>query len=285
MTKTIDTLVDDIHELFGEEPHEADPVNVASLGAIISKTVADRLAEEKRPGTLRMSNIGKGDRQVWYEIHRPDLREELSPTTKIKFLFGDVWEAIMLFLAKEAGHKVTHEQAEVKVAGITGHMDAVIDDVVVDVKTASKFAFRKFENGTLKDDDAFGYYDQLGGYSHALGDIDGAWLAVEKEQGKLAVLKAPAEELKALDIPNRIEHLKEVVADADNPPERCYEDVEYGKSGNRALGTNCSYCPFKAECWSDANGGIGLRTFIYSKGPVHMTHVEREPKDIYEVTF
>lgn len=285
MTKTIDTLVDDIHELFSDEPHVADADNVSALGAIVSQTVANRLAEEKRPGTLRMSNIGKGDRQVWYEIHRPDLREELSPTTKIKFLFGDVWEAIMLFLAKEAGHKVTHEQAEVEVAGIVGHMDAVIDDVVVDVKTASKFAFRKFENGTLRDDDAFGYYDQLGGYSHALGDIDGAWLAVEKEQGKLAILKAPAEELKTLNIPDRIEHLKAVVADKDNPPERCYEDVEYGKSGNRALGTNCSYCPFKHECWSDANGGIGLRTFIYSKGPVHMTHVEKEPKDIYEVTF
>jgi hypothetical protein len=44
------------------------------------------------------------------------------------------------------------------------------------------------------------------------------------------------------------------------------------------LGINCSYCPFKEDCWKDANGGMGLRKFIYYNGPVWLTHVEREPK-------
>lgn len=280
---SIDTLVDDIKGLFSSEPHEADALNVSALGEQIAQTVAARLAEKERPGTLRMSNLGKGDRQIWYEVKGGVTKEELGPETKIKFLFGDIWESIMLFLAKEAGHEVSHEQAEVEVGGVVGHMDAVIDGVVVDVKTASKFAFQKFDKGTLKDDDAFGYYEQLAGYSEALGGIDGAWLAVEKEQGKMALLKADKSELQALDIPGRIEHVKEVLASAE-PPERCYEPVEYGKSGNLALGVNCSYCPFKKDCWADANDGIGLRTFIYSKGPVHMTEVVKEP-DVMEITF
>ena len=280
---SIDTLVPDILGLFGTEPHEADALNVSALGEQIAATVAARLNEAPRPGTLRMSNLGKGDRQIWYEVKGGIDKEELGPETKIKFLFGDIWESIMLFLAKEAGHEVSHEQAEVEIDGVVGHMDAVIDGVVVDVKTASKFAFQKFAKGTLKEDDAFGYYEQLAAYSHALGGVDGAWLAVEKEQGKLALLPADKSEFESLDIPARVAHLKEVL-DGTEPPERCYEPVEYGKSGNLALGVNCSYCPFKVGCWADANDGIGLRTFIYSKGPVHMTHVEKEP-DVYEVTF
>ena len=284
--KSIDTLIVDIQGLFGAAAHHCDPERVAQLGHVIADVVSKRLAEEdgSRKGTLRMSNLGKGDRQIWYEVVSDFEREPLPPDTKIKFLFGDIWEAIMLFLAKEAGHEVSHEQEEVVIDGVVGHMDAVIDGVVVDVKTASKYAFKKFKDGTLQDNDAFGYYEQLGGYSHALGDIDGAWLAVEKEQGHMALLPAPKEELAALRIPERIAHLK-VVVDSPTPPERCYEDEEFGKSGNRALGVNCSYCPFKFDCWKDSNDGVGLRTFLYSKGPVYMTKVEKEPKDIHEVTF
>lgn len=284
---SIDTLVEDIQGLFGTASHEVDPKRAEVLGHTIATVVTQRLAEEdgSRKGTLRMSNLGKGDRQIWYEVVSDVKVEPLPPDTKIKFLFGDVWEAIMLFLAKEAGHEVSHEQEEVVIDGVVGHMDAVIDGVVVDVKTASKYAFRKFKDGTLQDNDAFGYYEQLAGYSHALGDLPGAWLAVEKEQGHMALLSAPADDLVALKIPERIKHLKAVVADTENPPERCYPDEEMGKSGNRVLGVNCSYCPFKFHCWSDANQGVGLRTFLYAKGPVHFTHVEREPKDQYEVTF
>lgn len=282
--KSIDTLIDDVYGLFGEEPHTCDSDRVSELGKAISETIAARLAEEPRPkGTLRMSNIGKGDRQIWFDVTGNGGKEVLGPATKIKFLFGDIWEHIMLFLAKEAGHTVTHEQAEVEINGVLGHMDAVIDGVLVDTKTASKFAFQKFKNDKLRDDDAFGYYEQLGGYSHALGGLDGAWWVTEKEQGHMTLLMAPKEELEALDIPGRIDHLKDVVANPE-PPERCHEAVEYGKSGNMSLGVNCSYCPHKQVCWADSNGGMGLRTFLYSKGPVHFTEVVKEP-DVPELTF
>ena len=75
--------------------------------------------------------------------------------------------------------------------------------------------------------------------------------------------------------------MKEVVAH-DEPPARCHEAVPDGKSGNRKLGINCSYCSHKARCWADINDGQGLRTFIYSTGPRYLTDVVKLPK-VHEV--
>lgn len=231
-----------------------------------------------------MSNLGKGDRQLWYENQPKDPTDEvLSPQTKLKFLIGDIWEALLLFLAKEAGHTVELEQAEVELNGILGHIDAVIDGTVVDVKSASSYAFRKFQNGTLAQDDPFGYMEQMAGYSTALGGLDGVFLAVNKESAKMALFKVPAEASAALDIGERIVHLKDVVA-SETAPERCYQSVPFGEGGNEILGVNCSYCPFKKRCWADVNNGMGLRTFVYSDGLKHFTKVVKEPR-VTELTW
>ena len=34
----------------------------------------------------------------------------------------------------------------------------------------------------------------------------------------------------------------------------------------------CSYCQFKDACWPN------LQTYVYARGPVHLTKVVREPK-------
>ena len=282
MTKQIDTLIEDIYKLFTED-HEPSEVLAEEFGKNVAQLALRRLKESRdREFTLRMSNLGKGARQLWYE-KQGMIKENLPGHAYVKFMYGDLIEQLVLYLAKEAGHKVEQEQAEITVDGIVGHMDAIIDDVVVDVKSASKFAFKKFEDGTLADNDAFGYMEQLAGYSEGADKRDGAFVAVNKELGTLALLKVPRKELEAYAIPERIEYMKEAVA-SDEPPERCYTDVPNGESGNRALDINCSYCPFKFECWKDSNDGIGLRTFLYSKGPVHFTNVVREPK-VLEITF
>lgn len=278
------TLIADIDQLStkGHQPtQERLDVLGKELADLVSRSL-NRPLEPERPKTLRMSNLGKPDRQLWYELKSDLPKEQFSGNTLRKFLFGDLWESLLLFLAEEAGHKVEHKQGEVEVDGIVGHIDAIVDDVVVDVKSASSYAFKKFKNGTLQDDDPFGYYDQLGGYSHAL-DLPGAWLAIDKQTGSLALLEAPKADLEALDTPGRIEHMKGVL-DASEPPERCYEPVPEGKSGNMKLSTGCSYCAFKQDCWKDSNGGLGLRTFIYSTGPVSFVHIEAEPRT-QEITF
>lgn len=229
-----------------------------------------------------MSNIGKGARQLWYD-KRFGREETLPPSTIFKFIYGDIIESLLLLLTKLAGHSVTDRQAEVVVNGIKGHIDADIDGVTVDVKSASVHGFRKFADGTLTENDSFGYVEQLAGYSHAR-DTDGAFLAADKQNGFIAYLPVPREELQAhVNVPERIEYLKAAV-ESEDEPERCYSDEEEGKSGNRKLGVNCSYCAHKFRCWSDANGGIGLRSFAYSGGPVFLTKVAREP-NVRETTF
>lgn len=274
----IETLIDDIYSLFDFGKTVSDD-DAAELGKSVATIIQSRLADysAERTPTLRMSNLGKPDRQLWYEINYTGKAELLGPTTKIKFLFGDIWESVLLFLAKQSGHLVSHEQHEVILDNISGHPDAVIDGVVVDVKSASSYAFKKFKEGTLKDDDPFGYYAQLAGYVEALDpEADAAFLAVNKESGALTLLPVPNSVVKSESIRQRIVHIKEVVAQ-DTPPPRCYEPIPEGKSGNLKLATVCSYCKFKQHCWSDANEGRGLRMFMYHGGPMWLTNVAREP--------
>lgn len=283
--KSIDTLVDDIYQLVKGGGEVRDDL-VQEFGQQLASTIQQRLGDAQRPRepTLRMSNLGRPDRQIWYEFHpdENDPKEELEAHTLLKFLIGDIYEAVLLFLAKAAGHNVSQEQAEVEIDGIKGHIDAVIDDHVVDVKSASTYAFQKFKNGTLADDDPFGYIDQITGYSTAL-NLPAAFLAGDKQNGHITLLKVDPDNNEGLRIKDRIEHLKGVVK-SEEEPERCYDAVPEGLSGNMKLDIGCSYCPHKFRCWADANGGIGVRTFLYAKGPVHLVHVEREPK-AQELTF
>lgn len=229
-----------------------------------------------------MSNIGKGTRQLWY-AKRFEGEEKLQGHTLIKFIIGDITEVLLLFLARIAGHNVTAEQAEVAIGGVKGHIDADIDGVTVDVKSASTFSFKKFQDKELlQANDSFGYIEQIAGYSKAR-DTSGAFLALDKQNGHVAYLPFSKEELGVFKVEDRIEYLKTAV-ESDEIPDRCYDDEKMGESGNRKLGVNCSYCDFKKRCWADANGGLGLRTFLYASGPVFLTEVKSEPK-VHEVSF
>lgn len=277
--KTIDTLVEDIYGLFSKG-HCSDHMNLEKLGNDIGVAVDKSLRAvltERKHGNLRMSNLGKADRQIWYDI-KGEAREVLRPNERIKFLFGDILEALLIFLVKEAGHEVSQEQAEVEIAGVLGHLDCEIDGVVVDCKSASPFSFKKFKDGSLANNDPFGYMQQISGYAEARGKDEAAFLAIDKQGGHITTLSV----IPMTGTKERIAHLREVVA-SDTPPEKCYEDQPDGKSGNMKLGTECSYCAFKKKCWADANDGKGLRTFLYSTGPRFLTKVGKLP-DVFEIT-
>lgn len=277
-------LVDDIYKVLSEGC-EVTEAEANEFGAEIAGLIKARMEERQGPArefTIRMSNIGKGARQLWYD-KKYGKEEDLPPATIFKFIYGDLIESLLLFLARKSGHSVTHRQAEVAIDGIKGHIDADIDGVTVDAKSTSTHAFRKFADGSLADDDAFGYVEQLAGYCEAR-DTDGAFLAADKQNGHIAYLPFSKDDLKAaVDVRGRIAYLKEVI-ESEVAPERCYPDEEEGKSGNRALGVNCSYCAHKDRCWADANGGMGLRTFLYANKPKFLTKVVREP-NVKEVTF
>lgn len=223
-----------------------------------------------------MSNIGKPcERQLYYSVNSPEEAEELRPEAHMKFLFGDAVELLVLFLCEASGHDVQGTQDEQEIEGIKGHRDAVIDGTIVDVKSASTFSFQKFSNGTLAENDSFGYIDQLQSYLYA-GQTDdkvtdkdrGAFLVVDKTLGHICL---DIHERKRLPYDKIFQHKKDMVA-SSSPPPRAFEPVPDGKSGNEKLGINCSYCDFKNKCYPD------LRTFIYSTGPRYLTKVVREPK-------
>lgn len=281
MTKTLDTLVDDIYALLdGDCDHEPNEENVEAAGELLKEVLRSRF-RSRQPKTgeavLRFSSIGKKDRQLWYEA-RGFPREKMPPKTYLKFLYGDLLEIALLFLAKEAGHEVSHEQHTVECDGVLGHMDAIIDGVPVDCKSASAYAFQKFDNGSFVFDDPFGYVSQLSGYAHAVEKTEeAAFFVIDKVHGDLTVAKLDQVNIEANPPGPRIARLRDVIR-SDEPPARCYSPVPEGKSGNLKLDVGCSYCDFKESCWSDANGGKGLRKFFYSRGPVWLTHVAKEPR-------
>tara|TARA_R110000787_G_C13358146_1_gene439800 strand:- start:291 stop:1163 length:873 start_codon:yes stop_codon:yes gene_type:complete len=278
--KGIDTLIEDVYAVLtkGYTSTEDNEKVIDAFGDSLKDLLRSRLIPRKEGGpTLRLSAIGKPARQLWYDS-KGHSRETMTGDKLLKFLYGDIIEEILLTLAKLSGHSVTNEQQRVKVAGITGHMDAVIDGHVVDVKSASPFAFKKFTQATLAVDDPFGYMQQISAYSEAVPNNEGvAFWAMNKVDGSL-VLYQPSEDLLP-DTQERVTELLEALA-SDTPPERCY-DVEFDyKTGNEKLAIGCVFCDFKKECWKDANDGEGLRGYKYAAMPfpLYLTKVVKEPR-------
>lgn len=282
--KTIDTLIEDIHTLLETGINTSTVQNrdkIRDFAMEISSSVARQLGEGKREKmtSLRMSQIGKPDRQLWYELKSPVEPAPIDGQTKLKFIMGDILEALLILLTDLSGHKVTEQQKEVEIDGVKGHKDCRIDGTVVDIKSASSYAFKKFKEGTLHTDDPFGYIAQISGYAEADKDEEAAFFAIDKSSGEMAVMKV--EPIRMINAKQRIGKVKNFIS-SDIPPARCYPDEEDGKSGNRKLAIGCVYCPFKEDCWKDANGGQGLRKFQYSNGIRYLTQVGKVP-DVKEV--
>ena len=231
-------------------------------------------------GYLRLSAIGKPDRKIWYDVNKSLDQDALPPATRIKFLYGYILEELLLLCSTIAGHTVIDQQKEVVLEEVVGHQDAIIDGVLVDCKSASGVGFDKFKYNKLADDDPFGYVAQLSAYATA-NDLDrAAFLAINKSTGEICLSQLHSMEM--INARERIKHLKAVVADS-TIPDKCYADIPDGKSGNRKLAIGCVYCDHKRDCWSDANGGQGLRAFQYSQGKRYLTQVGKQP-DVAEVT-
>lgn len=222
-----------------------------------------------------MSSIGQPcERKLWYEINKPELAAPLSGNDYLKFLYGDIIESLMIFLAKLAGHDVKGEQDEVEIEGVKGHRDAIIDGVLVDVKSASPFSYKKFEDGSLKENDAFGYIPQLQSYLFASSQDDkliqkdeAYFIGVNKVTGEFCLTSSKSDET---DWSKTYALKKELVSQSDLPP-RGFEPEDWGKSGNKVLPFNCGFCAFKKTCWPE------IRRFQYANKVAELVVVVKEP--------
>jgi len=291
MDKTIDTLVDDIYSVVSKKGGWSEVIN-EYFKERVGETLLSRLTPEeevREKGSLRMSNLGQPcERKLWYECNvDAKQKEELQPNTYLKFLYGDLLEDFILSLAVAAGHKVEGEQDEMYIQGIKGHRDCVIDGILVDVKTASPYSYKKFKEHRLREEDPFGYIQQLSSYLYASQDdplvedkTQAGFLAFDKVNGHLCLdMYDFTDELEGKE--EFVKQRKEMVNGGETPA-RGFEDEPVGyrrqgrflPTGNRKLSINCSYCDWKNTCWPEA------RTFLYASGPVYLTYVKegKEPK-------
>ncbi|PHS02816.1 MAG: hypothetical protein COA78_20460 [Blastopirellula sp.] len=297
----MDTLVEDMLEVV-KGLGGWDETITKFLADGISEVAGQRFSEPQAPRTkLSLSQLGSPcQRKIWYNINKPELKSELSAESLGTFFYGDLLEVLAISIVMAAGHKVEGMQDRLDVYGIKGHRDVVIDGVTVDVKSASKFSFEKFQKHQLRgytkydrsgnktwvearDVDAFGYISQLGSYVSGGKDDPivteknkGAFLVIQKDRFKIC--------LDTYDFTDEIKYkeqeVQQVVRMVEGPiPMRGEDEVEDGKSGNMKLGVACSYCDFRSSCWPD------VRTFIYSTGPRFLTKVVRQPAEhIKEIT-
>jgi len=278
--KSIYTLIPDIQQLVEKKDGWFTP----ELSKLFSEDVSRRLQrhfnEDKTTPTLRLSQMGpKCPCALWHSIHSPGEAEALPPWAEIKFAFGHILEALVVTLSKATGHEVTGEQDEVTVDGVKGHRDCIIDGCVVDIKSASSLSFKRFKDGSIKDNDSFGYLEQLDGYlAGSLDDPlvrvkDRAFdLVVDKQLGHMVLYDHT---VRNEHIRERIRSFKEIVSRRIPPRCEC-GTVADGKSGNIKLDIKASYSRFKYCC------NPSLRTFIYSDGPRYLTKVVRLP-DVPEI--
>jgi len=278
--KKIETLVEDIEQtILGYNGW--DKALGDWMANNISRMAEQRFSKPQEPrGYLSLSSLGTScERKLWYKINKTNEGEVLPASALLKFFYGDMIEELVLTIAAVSGHNVTGMQTRMDVHGIKGHRDAVIDGMTIDVKSASPYAFKKFKEGNLREDDPFGYISQLSSYVYAAKDdpavtnkTQGGFLVVDKVNGHVCLdIYDFTEEMKTKE--ETVSHLKEMVS-SEEPPERSFEPVPQSNSnpdGNKKLATACSYCEFKKECYP------GLRKFIYSNGPTFLTDVVKKP--------
>ena len=222
------------------------------------KQFSEPRKENKSP---RMSSIGRPLCQL--QMEAKGIKGEGAPyNSKMRNTFGDLIEALAIFVMKSAGVNIEDEHKKVQYEKdgtiIDGEYDTKIDQKIWDIKSASPYSFeKKFgESGgfeAVAEDAAFGYVPQGYLYSESLKLPFGGWIVFNKSTGEWTVCDTPIadSEYRSKALSLAINNAKAL--ENDEPFKKCYEDIEETfrgkKTGNRVLGTVCSFCPYKLPCW------------------------------------
>jgi len=240
-------ISEDLVEEFGEACKSA-----------LRKQFSEKRQDKFEP---RMSNIGRPLCQL--QMEAKGIKGDGQPyNNKMRNTFGDLIEALAIFVLKSAGVKVDNEQKQVEYKfedeSILGRLDVEIDNKVWDIKSTSPYSFEhKFgEKGGFNevvDNDSFGYASQGFLYATSREKPFGGWIAINKSTGEWAVCETPQVQdehrNKFINLATgNYKALKDKV-----PFKKCYTDVAEtfrGKpTGNRVLDRVCTFCPYKVPCW------------------------------------
>lgn len=258
--KDISTLLEDIEKLLTKEAVTATKESVDSLSTMLATTIAERLGPRKIKTKLSMSMIGKPMRQLWFQLHpgnfKKDAKETIDARQRLIFLFGDILEVLLLWLAEQAGHNVKEYQRHVELEGVGGSIDCIIDDCLVDAKSASSTSFHMFKTATVSGEDGqdyLGYHHQIQGYRQALKKENietkgAAFFVINKSTGELCLYEPDEDFDLPKDVTPRIKLLQEMLKKDEIPPQ-CYKAKVERKTERLYLCKSCAYCPYKDKCW------------------------------------
>jgi len=237
------TFLEEVKSFLAQAQNEpvAIPKNILQefkedCGKAVEKQFTDEREKEFR---IRMSNIGRPLCQLQMEKkHFGDksLKNFENYNHKLRNLFGDILEAVVVMLLKTVKAKINGLQGSVKLNteyfDIKGTYDIIIDDKVYDIKSASPFAYeKKFgEQGggfdKFVEGDVFGYLSQGYLYSEATTKPFGGWIVVNKSTGEIMLSSPPEEDDKYREqaMGTVKKNIKALMT--DEPFERCFDLIE-----------------------------------------------------------
>lgn len=255
---TIDTLIQDIYSSLRNK-EVAPGIDLAQVAQELGNEVETVFLETFDPDHhghrtgLRLSGIGRCERYQWYETHDYEA-EPVKDHVHITFMQGHILEALLKALTKVSGHQVSGEQDEHEVNGVFGHQDCIIDNQLVDIKTASKWSYdNKFTDTGIKGDDSFGYIPQLSSYGKVDGREHGYFFVMNKNNGELKLSKQELD----TDVDKHIDQLKDKLL-VNHPPMRIMNATDTkGK-----LSMQCGFCSQKHNCYGS------LQATTYKSGAV-----------------
>ena len=245
---------DDLIEQFGEDCKDSLRKQLSSRGGY----------------RIRMSGLGRPLCQQ--KMEKQGHTQEVAYNDIMRFLMGDLVEAVAVFVMKAAGVTVvdTQRQCSLKLGDtdVKGTLDIILNDgqdKVWDVKSTSPWSFdNKFSNRggyeVIKEDDPFGYIMQGFLYSESQDMPFGGWIAINKSSGEWDFVEAPADQE---------EDRKRYIADARSRVESLLKDDKFkipfeaidesytvkGEkiyTGNKLMPKTCTFCSFKEHCWKKA---------------------------------
>ena len=251
------------------------------------KALEKHFTRKKEDFRLRMSNVGKPLCQLQMQAKGVE-PEKPSHDFIVRMIIGDMLEALVIVLLKAAKIEVKSQHQKVSLGvgdrQIEGEYDIELDDGIYDIKSVSPFSFTtKFnaDNGydKIKQSDSFGYISQGHGYGMAANKPFKGWIAINKTTGEIVFTDAKHTDEEKKEVYSKIYNNSVALLD-EKPFERCFTDVEevyYSKpTGNRTLGIECSYCPYKHDCWDN----LEFRRQLPSKGknPKWTWYTKIDPK-------
>ena len=221
------------------------------------KSCADALEKQftKQGWRLRMSGVGKPLCQQ--QLGKEGIEEKLDYSVIMRFIFGNLVEAVAIAILKGAGVEVSDQQKKVsaEIAGktISGSMDLKIKGIdgtkkIWDVKSASPYSFDK----------KFGELGMM--YEYADGDKFGGWIAINKSNGEWAVCSVPDDtEDEKIEVVDDVTRKVTMLDDINTKFRKFPDQLEVHKSpdgpietGNRLMNPTCSMCGYKKHCWPNA---------------------------------